>query len=191
LFNYARHFGLLGLLMAALAIAGPRAGSGGIGAQFALYGALHAAALALSLVRGARLSAGRRLLFVAVAAILSLSTARLGFVGFHVLGGRGGSAGLLVILAACAGLGALAYGFLIRGVLMNRGDIGGRLSAGPLTARSLGAISLGCAAAASACFAAGRGLHAAGVLWLAGSWWFTFSCGLWLAGRLRGRKMPH
>jgi hypothetical protein len=171
-------------LTAVLAVAGSRAGPGGIGSQFALYGALHAGALALSIVGGSRLSAGRRLLFVALAAILALSTARLGLLGLHLAGDRAGPAGPWAILAACAGLGALAYGLLIRGVLMNPGDIGGRPSA-----ISLGAISLGCAAATSACLAAGRGLHAAGVLWLVAPWWFAFSGGLWYAGAGESDRM--
>ena len=78
MFNFARHFGLLGLFTAALAVAGPRAGPG-IGTQFALYGALHAAAVTLSPADGARPSPGRRLLFVAVAAILAPVDGVLGF----------------------------------------------------------------------------------------------------------------
>ena len=182
--NYARHFGLLGCFTAALAIAGPHAGAGGIGSQFALYGALHAAALALSIGGGAGLAAGRRLLFVALAAILALSTARLGLLGLHVVGGGGGSAGPLAVLAVCASLGALAYGVLIRAVLVTSGGIGAGLSS-----RSLAAITLGCAAATPASFAVGRELHAAGILWLVAAWWFAFSGGLWFAGRRKGHKI--
>jgi hypothetical protein len=173
LFNYARHFVLLGSFAAALAIAGPR-GLAGIGAQFALYGALHATALALSLMGGARLSPGRSLSLVAGAAILALATARLGVFGLHAVSGLGGSAGPFAILAACAGLGALAYGALIRAVLANACNALGRLRM-----KSLVATSLGCVAATSMSFAASRGLYASGVLWVVAPWWFAFSGGLW------------
>jgi hypothetical protein len=183
LLNYARHFGLLGCFTAALAVAGPRAGPGAIAFQFALYGALHAAALALSIAGGVTLAAGRRLLFVALAAILALATARLGLLGLHVVGSAG-SAGPLTILAVCASLGALAYGALIRGVLVTPGGIGAGL-----TFRSLAVTTLGCAAATPASFAVGRELHAAGVLWLVAPWWFAFSGGLWFADCGRAHRM--
>lgn len=173
MFNFPRHFGLLGLFTAALAVAGPRAGPG-IGAQFALYGALHAAALTLSLAGGARLSPGRRLLFVAMAAILALSTALLGLHGLRRLTGFGGSACALV--AACAGLGAVAYGASIRGVLATPLGVARRWSSKPI-----GATSLGCAAVAALSFTACRRFHAASALWLAVPWWFAFSIGLWYA----------
>jgi hypothetical protein len=176
--QYARHFALLGLLTAALAVAQPIAGSLGIRFEFALYGALHAAALALSMVGGARPSGARRLLFIAAAATLALATARLGLFGLRVVGGLGGSGGPWVILAVCAALGALAYGALIRVVL---GTPGGMV----WSRRSVGATSLGCAAAVSACCAAGRGFHTASPLLLVAPWWFALSGGLWLAGRRR------
>jgi hypothetical protein len=173
LFNFARHFGLLGLFTAVLAVAGPRAGPG-IGAQFALYGALHAVALTLSAAGGARLSPGRRLLFVATAAMLALSAALLGLHGLHRLTGFGAPAGALI--AACAGLGALAYGASIRGVLAAPLGAARRWSPKPI-----GATSLGCAAVAALSFVACRELHTASVLWLVAPWWFAFSVGLWYA----------
>lgn len=171
MFNFARHFGLLGLFTAALAVAGPRVGPG-IGAQFALYGALHAVALTLAPAGGVRLSPGRRLLFVAVAAILALSTALLGLQGLHQLTGIGGSADALI--AVCAGLGAFAYGASIRGVL--EAPLG---AARRWSSKSIGATSLGCAAVAALSFVACRKFHAASVLWLVAPWWFAFSVGLW------------
>jgi hypothetical protein len=185
LLHYARHFGLLGCFTVAIAVAGPRAGPGGIASQFALYGALHAAALVLSIVGASSPSTGRRILFVALAGILALSTARLGLLlALGVVGGGRGSAGPLAILAACASLGALAYGLLIRGVLATPGGIGAGLSS-----RALAVTALGCAAAAPASVTVGRELHAAGVLWLVIPWWYVFSCGLWFAGFRRADKM--
>jgi hypothetical protein len=173
--NYARHFGLLALFAVALATVGSRAGLG-IGARFALYGALHAAALVLSIGAGSGLAPGRRLLFVALAAILALANARLGLFGLHAVSAVGGSSGPLAIVAACAGLGALAYGALISAVLENR-----RSSLVSFDLSSLAATSLGCAAATSASFAVSRALHAANVVWLAIPWWFAFSGLLWYA----------
>jgi hypothetical protein len=157
----------------------------GIGAQFALYGALHATALTLSVVAGARPSRGRRLLFVAGAAILALATARLGIFGLRAEGAIGGSSGPAAILAACAGLGALAYGALIRAVLKNRAEAARRPKMKPLIG-----TSLACAAATLVSFAASRGLHASGVLWLVTPWWFAFSGGLWCAAAQESPKMP-
>ena len=74
------------MFSAALAIPGWR-GQFGIAAQFALFGALHAAALVLSVRACAGMAAGRRLLFVALAALLALATARLGLFGLRALAG--------------------------------------------------------------------------------------------------------
>lgn len=170
MFNFARHFCLLGLFTAVLAIVGPRAGPG-IGAQFALYGALHAAALALS-PRGIPSSPGRRLLFVIVAANLALGTARLGFYGLHRLGAPGASAAS--IIAACAGLGAIAYGAWIRGLFAARlGPVWG--------SKSIGATALACAIVTALSAEVCRALHAVGVVWVVAAWWFAFSAGFWYA----------
>lgn len=174
MFNYPRHFVLLGLFTAALAIAGPRSLTG-IGGRFALYGALHAAALALSVAGRAQPSPTRRLGFVAAAALLALATARLGLFGMRAASVLGGSGGPFAILAACAALGALAYGALIRVVLTNPRNAGQRFWVKPLMVSSIG-----CAAATSLSLAVSRGLHTAGVLWLVAPWWFAFSGGLCL-----------
>jgi hypothetical protein len=170
--NYARHFGLLALFAISLATVGSPAGLG-IGARFALYGALHAAALVLAIGAGSGLAPGRRLLFVALAAILALANARLGLFGLHAVSAVGASFGPIALVAACAGLGALAYGALINAVLVS------------FDLSSLAAISFGCAAATCASFAISRALHTAGVLWLAIPWWFAFSALLWYVGRRR------
>jgi hypothetical protein len=162
LFNYARHFGLLALLGAGLAIARPRAGLG-IGAQFALYGALHAAALVLSIRPGAACAPARRILFVALAAALALCNARLGLFGLHAAGEVVGPLGPLAVVAACAASGALAYAALISASLVR------------IDLSSLAAISLGCAAVTACSFAIARAVLGAGVLWLVIPWWFAFS----------------
>ncbi len=176
--NIARHFGLLALFAAALAAFGTPAGLG-IGARFALYGALHAVALVLSLGPRATPTPGRRFAFIAIAAVLSLATARLGLFGLRELAGAGGSSGYLVV-AGCAALGALAYGVSIGAVLANRASGGAAFDRGSLAARALG-----CAAATCAAFAVSRALHASGSLWLVLPWWFAFSGLLWCEGRRR------
>jgi hypothetical protein len=177
LLRYARHFGLLTLFSAALATPGSRAQLG-IAAQFALFGALHALALVLSIRACAGVAAGRRFLFVAIAAMLALATARLGLFGLRALSGAGGSFGPFAVVAVCAGFGALAYGALISGFLAN-----GRSDMASGDVASLAARSLGCAVATCASFAVSRALHAVDVLWLTIPWWFVFSGQLWYAGR--------
>lgn len=179
--HYARHFSLLALFSLALATPGWRAQLG-IAAQFALFGALHAAALVLSIRACAGVAAGRRLLFVAIAAMLALATARLGLLGLRALSGAGGSSGPFAVVAVCAGLGALAYGALIGGFLANGPSLIAR-GVTPLAVRSLALRALGCAAATGASFAISRALHAIDVLWLTIPWWFVFSGLLWYAGR--------
>jgi hypothetical protein len=114
--------------------------------------------------------------------MLSLSTALLGLHGLHRQTGFGAPAGALV--AACAGLGAFAYGASIRGILAAPLGAARRWSWG-----RIGATSLGCAAVAALSFAACRELHAASVLWLVAPWWFAFSAGLWYATAADWLKM--
>jgi hypothetical protein len=180
LLHYARHFVLLASFSAVLAIIGWRAGLG-IGAQFALYGALHASALVLSIRDGvgARVAPLRRLLFVVLAAMLALANARVGLWAWHAVSAVGGRHGPLILVAACAALGALAYAASINAVLPNR-------HGGPVPfAATATATALGCAAATCVSFAVSRALHAATVPWLTIAWWFAFSGSLWYADRRR------
>jgi hypothetical protein len=167
--DYARHFGLLALLCAGFAIAPKHAGLG-IGAQFALFGALHAAALVLSIRPAAGCVPARRILIVALAAVLALGNARLGLLGLQAASQVVGPFGPLAVVAACAALGALAYALLIS-ASMER-----------IECAALAAISLGCAAATASSFAVARAVHGAGVLWLVIPWWLAFSALLWHAG---------
>lgn len=161
MFDGVRHFALLVGLAAALVLAGaPR---GATAPQFALYGALHAAALACS-VR-ARPSIARGLLFSAAAALLSVLVAWLGLLTL-----RAALAPVAAVVFGAGALGALAYGGLIRRCLAPR-----------LGARLLPAIALGAAGAALGAFELCRRVHAASGLWLALAWWFALSAGLWWA----------
>ena len=172
--DYARHFGLLCVFAAAVAIARPDRLSSGIGSEFALYGALHACALALSIGWGSARSLRRMVLLVAGGAILAMATARLGLYGLRTIGGHT-EAGPAIVVAAAAALGAFAYGTLIRSV-----------RAGP-SPRALVAISCACAAAAVVALEICRRLQSANALWLVFPWWFVFSAGLCCAARVPPR----
>lgn len=179
LLNVRRHFALLGAASAvAVALAAaPGRFAPGPTAAFAWYGALHASALVFSVDRGASSSAARRLMLIAAGAMLAWLTARLGLLGLHTAARYGSPGGLMAVLAAAAGLGALAYGLAIGMIL------GGALQAG-----SLAAVALGCAATTCVAFAASRRLHLAGAIWLVVPWWFAFSGGFWAAARARSRR---
>jgi hypothetical protein len=171
-FNHARHVALLGSLTAALVIAGPRAGSG-ISLDFALFGALHAIVLALSVEPGAGISALRRAGFVAASALLAWVIARLALLGWRAAAGLGESATPFILLAAASGLGAVAYGLSIRRLLANFSWAGGS------AVKWLGAAAFGCAAGVLAGFALARAFHGAALSWLAIPWWLAFSGTLW------------
>jgi len=165
-FLYPRHFLLLicfGVLLAVM----PRPHlSSDLDASFALYGALHASALMLTL--RARQPIWRKCLFVAVAAGLSVVTLRVGIVGRHLSEALAGNAGLYTALGFSAVTGAVIYGTLIHlfGIPV-------------ITGGSLAAISLGCMLAAFAALFTGTHFHFLGPWWLAVLWWLAFSGGLW------------
>jgi hypothetical protein len=171
LLNYTRHFILLLAAAVGLAAAGritavfaPGASlsAAAIATEFAIYGALHALALVLSLK--VRRSLERRIAFVAVAAALSLSTASLSLSLLRRTSGLGSA---LPILIPAAALGALAYAGTIRRVL--------ELSLAQRTAVLTGAA---CAAAVAAAYPCVR--HFPTGLGLAIPWWLAFSGVLWL-----------
>ena len=169
--HYPRHFQLLiglSILLAVLARAHP---SGDLNASFALFGALHASALVITL--RVRPSIWPSSLFVAIAAGLCVMTLRIGMLGTHLFGALPGHIGLYAVLGFSAAMGALAYGMLIRRLP--------GLSAMPLG--SLAAISLGCTLAAWVALLTGSHFHLPGPSWLAILWWHAFSGGLWYFDR--------
>ncbi len=169
--HYARHFALLAA--AALAVAAARVADlwPPLAFAFAAFGALHAASLAASLRRPRE--RGRTLGFVAAGSLLSASMAILGRHAAPLLAGRGVDSALLVV-AVCAFLGALGYGFLLRRVLRYR-----------LALAPLAATALACALAVYAAFEVTR--SASGSAWPAVSWWLAFSAGLYVTDRPRAR----
>jgi hypothetical protein len=144
--------------------------SSDLNTSFALYGALHASALVLTL--RARQPIWRRCLFVAIASGLCLITLLAGvgifIFGRHLFGALSGHVGIYTALGCSAVTGALIYGISIR--LLG-------ISAMPLG--SLAAISLGCMLATFVALFTGSYFHFLGPWWLAALWWHAFSGGLW------------
>ena len=110
--HYARHFTLLVCIAALLIVTSRWRVSPGAAYSFAIYGALHASVLAASLRD--RQPLVRQILFVAIAALLCMLTARLGLYGMRFAGKLPSFAGPWLLLAAVSGVGALSYGILIR-----------------------------------------------------------------------------
>jgi hypothetical protein len=138
---------------------------------FACYGALHGTALALSL--RPRQGRVRSLAFVASAALLSGSLARLGLLAASLLAGAGVERAVLLVVAVSAFVGALGYGALL-GLLRYR-----------LAPRPLAIIAVNCAFAASAALVLMRQYPLGGSAWLAILWWLAFSGGLCAAAARR------
>jgi hypothetical protein len=164
-FLYPRHFLLLICLGVLLAVMPRPHLSSDLNASFALYGALHASALMLTL--RARQPIWRKCLFVAVAAALSVIALRVGILGRHLSATFTGNAGLYAALGFSAVTGALIYGILIR-----------LFGISVITVGSLAAISLGCMLAAFVALFTGSHFHFFGPWWLAVLWWLAFSGGL-------------
>jgi hypothetical protein len=172
--NYARHFCLLACLAAVLAATRRWSPAIGVVATFGIYGALHASTLAVTL--RARPPAGRSLRFVVIAASLSMLSVAVGVCASHFIGGSMGMAQIALLLCSSSGLGAAAYASLIR-----------RFFGAHLTLAAIVTVVLGCIAATLAVLVSGIYLKAGG-LWVAVSWWFAMSLGLWAHdGRREGR----
>jgi hypothetical protein len=163
--HYFRHFALLACIAAGILAVRWRFGLGAA-AWFALYGGLHAAALVASL--RVRQPWWRSLLFIAVAAGLAMSIARLGLYGMRYAGKLPGVAGAAALLGTASLLGALAYGGLIRRFRLAKLPIG-----------DLAATSSACAFAALGVLWVVGHSPVRGALWVTIAWWFTFSAGLW------------
>jgi hypothetical protein len=167
---YLRHFLLLGAFSVALAVISRLHLLSNLDASFALYGALHAAALVLSL--GTRPSGWRQCLFIVIAAALCNMTLHLGIWVMHFLGRLPDNIGLYTALGVTAWVGAVTYGISIRLWGIRR-----------LKPRSLALIGLGCALATYAAFLSLGHFHSLGRWWLPMLWWFAFSGGLWYHDR--------
>ena len=169
---YLRHFLLLGVFGLSLAVISRLHLPGNLDASFALYGALHATALVLSL--GTRRTGWRLCLFIMLAAGLCVMTLHLGIWIMHRLGQLPGTTGLYAALGVAAWAGAVAYGISIQLWRIHRFD-----------PRSLALNGLGCSAATYVAFLSLAHFHSLGRWWLPVLWWFAFSGGLWYRDRRR------
>lgn len=161
---YARHFGLLAGV--ALVLAATRRWDPAIGvvATLGIFGALHASTLAVTL--RVRPRAGRKLRFILIAASLSMLSAALGVCAGRFAGGPTGLARTALLVSLSAGIGAATYASLIRLFFAAR-----------LTFCAIATIVLGCIVATLAVLVSG--IYRQGGLWVAVSWWFAMSLGLW------------
>jgi hypothetical protein len=173
--HYARHFTLLICIAALLAIIGASRAISRADSAFALYGALHAFALVVSLRSPKPL--WRQVLFIFVAALLCAATVHLGFYGMRFAGKLPAPVGPLTLLGILSALGALGYGILIRQFLKYS-----------LALDALAITSLVCVPVTLAAFAAATHFQARNGLWVAVPWWFAFSACLWYYGDRRGLK---
>ena len=169
-FLYLRHFVCLTCFSALVGLTAHLPLADDAPLSFALYGGLHAAALAMA-VRAPQ-PLWRMAIFVGVAAALSVVTLKAGLIALQLLGNHLGNFRLYVALGFAAMIGALAYGISIRQFKMQ-----------PLPPNALVLISLGCTAAVYLGFFTLAHCHALGRWWLAILWWFAFSAGLWFFGR--------
>jgi hypothetical protein len=130
--------------------------------SFAISGALHAGALALTL--RARQSLLRKSCFVALAAALSVFTMYVGITGLVLFAAIPGNERLYAVLGLCSLTGAITYGSLIRLFWM-----------GNLSSRLILSMAFLCVLATSLAFFAKTYSDFLGGWWLAAAWWFTLS----------------
>jgi hypothetical protein len=172
---YARHFLLLGCFSALLIVLNRRQMLYQLVPSFALYGALHATALVLSLrPQSQSRSLPRKFAFILMSAFLSVLTLGVGMAGRQIIGMLPGSWGLYVLLGLSSFSGALAYGVLIRLFWI-----------GALTTARLLMISVGCVLATLLAFYMLSRFTLLGRWWLPVLWWYALSTGLWCSGRAK------
>jgi hypothetical protein len=166
-FYYPRHFSLLAAATVIVFLLGHWSLlNDSLIVNFAINGALHAAALVLALRAPQRLS--RKSAFVAIAAALSVLTLYVGITGLVLLAVLPGNERLYVVLGVCSLSGAITYASLIRLFWMRK-----------FSSRLILAMSMVCLLATSLAFFARTYSDSLGGWWLAAAWWFAFSGGLW------------
>lgn len=167
---YQRHFWLLTCFSVWLCVMAQLHVSGPIVASFAIYGALHAAALIMSL--RARQSVRRVSLFIVLSAALSVVVVRIGIAGMQVSGPLPAYLTAYVVLGFSSMTGAMGYAVLVRLFAM-RG----------LGSRGVVVISIVCMSATHLAIFTLRHSHFLGPWWLAVLWWYAFSFSLWYFDR--------
>jgi hypothetical protein len=170
--KYSRHFSLLSAFAALTCVLSRLSFPASLSVAFAFYGALHAAALTLSLRSPP--SPGRSALFVATAATLSALIFHLGIFGTHLFASLHKGIGSYMALGFASIIGAMTYGVCIRLFKLYR-----------LAGIALTLISLGCVSASCLALLALTQFPFLGPWWLAIAWWYAFSGGLWFCHRRR------
>ena len=165
-FFYGRHFALLACFSTLIGVVGSLHLAPNISSSFAIYGALHAAALVLAL--RSRHSIWRRCWFVAVGAALSVLALRVGTFAGQLTGIGPGNINFYWLLGLSAATGAVAYGLSIRVFGFHA-----------LTAPALTAIAAACILATCIGGFSVTHIRLLGPWWLAVVWWYAFSAGLW------------
>jgi hypothetical protein len=166
-FNYARHFSAVGAATVLLFLLQYWSLLGdSLLATFALNGALHA--LSLSLALRAAQSILRKLLFIGVAAALSVFTMYVGIIGLVLFAVVPGNERLYMVLGLCSLSGAITYGSVIRMFWIRK-----------FSPRCILAMAFLCLLATSLGFFIRSYSEVLGGWWLASVWWFAFSGGLW------------
>lgn len=176
--RYGRHFLLLTGSSVLLGVLDKLQPPGGLVVAWALYGALHAAALAGSLRFSRPL--WKACLFAVIAAALTVAAARAGIAGRQLLAALPDDVGLYAALGISATSGAAAYGVSIR-----------LFGFYPMNAASIATISIGCTLAASTTLFMVTHFRLLGSWCLVVSWWYAYSAGLWYWDRRRRtRSLP-
>jgi hypothetical protein len=164
LVNTPRHFLLLAGMAAVLSVTGGWTQALGPVASCGVYGALHGAALAVAL-RSAP-PPWQRSVFVLGASVLSMLSVSLALLVGRLEGGLHSASRPALLLAICAGAGAVSYSLLIRANFR-----------ATLSSTGIFSIALGCVVADLAVLWSGLYRHG-GVFWFAVAWWFAMSLGL-------------
>jgi len=161
--DFARHFSLLGCIVAVLGLTSAWRPAFGAIAWFGVYGVLHS--VAVSLTWGGHEAWWRLPSFVGIAALLSMASAALSLYA------TGHSAWLSALgpalpLALSSGVGATGYAVLFR------------LLGAPLPRSAYVLLPAACIAATWLVLATGAYRYGGG-LWFASSWWVAFSAVFW------------
>lgn len=165
-FYYARHFAALGVAALLIFLLGHwDLLSDSLFVTFAINGALHAIALVATL--RAPQPVWRKLVFIALAAALSVFTMYVGITGLVIFAVLPGNERLYAVLGLCAVTGAITYASLTRLFWL-----------GKFASRLILAMAFLCLLGAWLAFLVRAYLDLGG-WWLAAAWWFSFSGGLW------------
>lgn len=166
-FYYARHFALLAVATLLIFLLGHwDLLSDSLISSFAINGALHAIALAVTL-RAPQI-VWRKLVFISLASALSIFTLYVGIAGLVIFAALPGNERLYAVLGLCSISGAITYASLTRLFWL-----------GKFSSRLILAMAVLCLLAAWLALFARFYLELGG-WWLAAAWWFAFSGGLWL-----------